>query len=212
MKNVELLNDRKVMLRRYRELPIDQKSLTEEAKQFGPGKYYASYKKQSNKKAGKRGDRRAVQRVYQEIYVYDDDYPEEMRREMAAAPVSGSRFVFMSPQQRAGAITPDLLRESLGEVVRPVLERIEKLENALEEEEEEEEEETTEPDILEDFLALARRPEYQPVAQALMSFEPEEQKFQKLDAAFSQNPQLQHALLMDLMSMVFKRVSGAMNG
>jgi len=210
MKNVELLNDRKVMLRRYRELPIDQKSLVEEAKQFGPGKYYASYKKQQNKKAGKRGDRRIVQRVYQEIYVYDDDYPEEARREMAATPVSGSRFVFMSPQQRAGAITPDVLRESLGEVIKPVLERIQKLETELEEEEEEEEE-TPESDILEDFLTLARRPEYQPVAQALMSFEPDEQKFQKLDAAFSQNPQLQHQLLMDLMAMVFKRVSGAMN-
>lgn len=207
MKNVELLNERKVLLRRYRELPIDQRSLVEEAKQFGPGKYFASYKKQSNKKAGKRGERRAVQRIYQEIYVYDDDYPEEARREMAAAPAAGSRFVFMSPQQRAGAITPDVLRESLGEVVRPVLERIERLENSFEEEEEEETE--AEPDFLEDFLTLARRPEYQPIAQALMSFEPDEQKFQKLDAAFSQNPQLQHALLMDVMGLVFKRISGA---
>lgn len=211
MKNVELLNERKVLLRRYRELPIDSRSLTEEAKQFGPGKYYASYKKQSNKKAGKRGERRAVQRVYQEIYVYDDDYPEEARREMAAAPVAGSRFVFMSPQQRAGALTPDILRESLGEVVKPVLERIERLETAIAEEDDKEIGEETEPDFLEDFLTLARRPEYQPIAQALMSFEPDEQKFQKLDAAFAQNPQLQHALIMDLMTLIFKRVTGAMN-
>lgn len=211
MKNVELLNERKVLLRRYRELPIDSRSLTEEAKQFGPGKYYASYKKQSNKKAGKRGDRRTIQRIYQEIYVYDDDYPEEARREMAASPVGASRFVFMSPQQRAGALTPDILRESLGEVVKPVLERIQKLESALEEDEEEEEEEEQEPDILEDILTLARRPEYQPIAQALMSLESDEQKFQKLDAEFAKNPQLQHALVMDLMGMVFKRISGAMN-
>jgi len=202
MKNVEILNEKKQLLKRYRELSLEQRSLNEACQPFGPGKYYVSYTKAQNTKQGKPGERRAKKKVFIEVYVYEEDYPEEIRQQfLANMPQKSTVMVVGGPQSRAGALTADSLREIIAEAQMSLLERLSVVESDEEEDEEEEDEEEENP-FFSQLVAISQKPEYARLVAVLFSNLPDENKFAEIDAAFAADPTIKHKLFADALSLL----------
>lgn len=214
MRNVEIKNERKVLLKRFRQLSIATATLEAECAAFGPGKYFVTWPASKNVGEGK--PRKRFKEV-REIYVYDDDEGQETPPAVAAGGRGGVVIYNPRPVARNG-FTADDLRALLVDSQKPLLERLEKLEAADDEDDQDDEDEDDQdyeddedqaPDILEAVVAIARKPIYSPIVGALLSTATDEQKFAAVDQALAANPGIKQELFADALSLLPKDLLGA---
>lgn len=208
MRNVEIRNERNALLKRCRQLSIAQATLEEECAQFGPGKYFVTWPASKNMGEGKPRKRYKEKR---EVYVYDDDTEGTEAAPVVSPGGKGGVIVYTPRPVARNGFGVDDLRALLSESLRPVQERLEKLEAQEDEDEEDEEEDEDEEegsDLLETLVAVARKPIYSPVVGALLSTAPDEQKFALVDQALAANPQIKQELFADALSLLPKDLLG----
>lgn len=199
MKHVEILNDKKQVLKRFPKLNTGTKSLTKECEVFGPGKYYARWPIAKNQGDGKE---RKKEYITREVYVYNPDGSVLPMIPAMNDRSGGVQIINPAPQ---GAINAETLRSVLADVLQPIHARLEAVEQSgFDDEEEEDEEETSEveSDLWSKLINIARKPRYVPLLVPLLSVSTDDQKFQAIEAAFSADPTLKHEIFMDFLSLI----------